>query len=119
MTWTIWLLRRPDVATGAPRTTTEFIGNIKAGYIIGLNLGLSLALNEQASISIGYDQSIVGRTQRNGEDLPGSVRVVLGTLLLGGSFRFNERTSLNVALGMGATRDTPDVSLMVRLPTTF
>jgi hypothetical protein len=111
------------VLTGAPepspQTTTEPIGEIEAGDIIGLNLGLGLALNEKAAISIGYDHSIVERTKQNGEDLPGSVRVMLGTLLLGGSYRFSERTSLNVALGMGVTRDTPDVSLMVRVPMSF
>lgn len=111
------------VLTGAPepnpQTTTEFIGDLKAGDIFGINLGLGLALNEKAAISIGYDQSVVGRTQQNGQDLPGAVRVVLGTLLLGGSYRFSERTSLNVALGMGVTRDTPDVSLMMRVPMSF
>ncbi|HEY4554902.1 MAG TPA: acetate kinase, partial [Lysobacter sp.] len=103
----------------APQTTTEPLGRIKAGDIVGLNLGVGLALNEKAAISIGYDQSFVGRTQQNGQDLPGSVRVTLGTLLLGGTYRFNERSSLNVALGMGVTRDTPDTSLMVRVPISF
>lgn len=111
------------VLSGAPEpnspTTTEFIGEIKAGDIVGLNLGLGLALNEKAAISIGYDQSFVGKTEQNGVDLPGSVRVVLGTLLLGGSYRFNDRMNLNVSLGMGVTRDTPDLSMMVRLPVSF
>jgi uncharacterized coiled-coil protein SlyX len=104
---------------GFPQTTTEPIGDIDAGDIIGFNLGMGLALNEKASISIGYDQNILGKTQRNGEDLPGSVRVILGTLVLGASYRFNDRVSLNVALGMGVTRDTPDMTLTARLPITF
>jgi len=104
---------------GFPQTTTEPIGDIDAGDIIGFNLGMGLALNEKASISIGYDQHIIGRTRRNGEDLPGSVRVILGTLVLGGSYRFNDRVSLNVALGVGVTRDTPDMTLTARVPITF
>ena len=104
---------------GFPQTTTEPIGDIDAGDIIGFNLGMGLALNEKASISIGYDQNIVGRTKRNGEDLPGSVRVILGTLVLGASYRFNDRVSLNVALGVGVTRDTPDMTLTARLPIAF
>ncbi|MFD0738114.1 acetate kinase [Lysobacter koreensis] len=111
------------VLSGAPPpfspTSTEFIGEVKAGDIIGFNVGLGLALNEKAAISIGYDQNLVGKTEQNGMDVPGSVRVILGTLLLGGSYRFNERVSLNVALGVGVTRDTPDVSLTVRVPITF
>ncbi|GAB6196836.1 acetate kinase [Lysobacter xanthus] len=104
---------------GQPQTTTDLIGDLKAGDIIGMNIGLGLALNEKAAISIGYDQSFVGKTESNGEELPGSVRVMLGTLLLGGSYRFNDRMSLNVSLGVGVTRDTPDTTLMVRLPITF
>ena len=104
---------------GFPQTTTEFIGEVELGNIIGFNVGAGLALNEKAAISIGYDQSIVGRTRWNGMDVPGTVRTILGTLVLGGSYRFSDRTSLNVALGVGVTRDTPDVSLNVRVPVTF
>ncbi|HEY4530486.1 MAG TPA: acetate kinase [Luteimonas sp.] len=104
---------------GFPQTTTEFIGEIDAGDIIGFNVGVGLALNERAAISIGYDHNIVQPSQQNGTDLPGSVRVVLGTLMLGGTYRISERTSLNIALGAGMTRDTPDVTLVARLPIRF
>lgn len=104
---------------GFPQSTTEFIGDIEAGDIIGMNVGVGLALNEKAAISLGYDQSIVGKTKQNGEDAPGAVRVILGTLVLGGSYRFSDRASLNVALGVGVTRDTPDTSLSVRVPISF
>lgn len=104
---------------GFPQTTTEPIGDLKAGDILGFNLGMGLALNEKAAISLGYDHSIVDVTKQNGQTLPGSVRVMLGTLLVGGSYRFNEHTSLNVSLGVGVTRDTPDTTLMVRMPVTF
>jgi uncharacterized coiled-coil protein SlyX len=104
---------------GHPQTTTEFLGTIDAGDIIGFNFGMGLALNERAAVSFGYDQSIVDRTKQNGEDAPGAVRVVLGTLVIGGSYRLSERVGLNVALGVGVTRDTPDVSLAVRVPVSF
>jgi hypothetical protein len=80
---------------------------------------MGLALNEKATISIGYDSSIVGKTKQNGEYVPGAVRVVLGTLVLGASYRFSEKRTLNVALGVGVTRDTPDVTLTVRMPFAF
>lgn len=104
---------------GFPQTTTEFIGDVDAGDIWGFNLGMGLALNEKAAISIGYDQSFVGKTQQNGQDAPGAVRVVLGTLVLGGTYRFNENATLNIALGVGVTRDTPDTTLTMRVPITF
>ena len=119
--------KRSDVSrtvlSGAPApfppTSTDLIGEVKPGDIIGFNVGMGLALNEKAAISIGYDQSIVGKTEQNGVDAPGAVRIILGTLLLGGSYRFSERTTLNVALGVGVTRDTPDISLTVRVPFAF
>jgi len=104
---------------GFPQTTTEYLGEIDAGDILGFNVGVGLALNERAAISIGYDHNIVARSRQNGSDLPGSVRVVLGTLLLGGTYRISDRTSVNIALGAGMTRDTPDVTLVARLPIRF
>nr|WP_295377607.1 acetate kinase [Pseudoxanthomonas sp.] len=97
----------------------ESLGDIEAGDIIGFNLGMGLALNEKAAISIGYDMNVVGKTQQNGQDVAGAVRVTLATLLLGGTYRFNDRVSLNVALGAGLTRDTPDVTFTARVPITF
>ena len=98
---------------------TEEIGDVQAGDVWGFNVGLGLALNEKASISLGYDQSIIGKIQQNGEDAPGAVRVTLGTLLLGGTYRYNDKVSLNVAVGVGVTRDTPDLTLTARVPISF
>lgn len=95
---------------------SEFIGDVDAGDIIGFNLGMGLSLNERFSLSLGYDQSFVGRTRQNGVALPGSARVVLGTLLIGGSYRFSDLHTVNFSLGIGVTRDTPDVTLTVRTP---
>ncbi len=112
-------LKRDNVSRTVLGGQTEELGEIDAGDIIGLNLGMGLALNEKASISIGYDHNVVDRTQQNGEDLPGSVRLNLGTLLLGGTYRYNDHVSLNVVVGAGLTRDTPDLSLTARVPITF
>lgn len=111
--------KRKNVSRTVLGGQREALGEVEAGDILGFNVGLGLALNEKAAISLGYDQSIVDRTRQNGKDAPGSVRVVLGTLLLGGSYRFNDKVSLNVALGVGVTRDTPDVSLTARVPISF
>lgn len=48
-----------------------------------------------ASISIGYDQSVIAPAKQNGQEAPGAVRLTLGTLLLGGTYRFNDKVSLN------------------------
>lgn len=95
---------------------TEQLGKVKLGDIADVSVGMGLSLNEKASISIGYDQSFVGATKQNNRRLPGSTKSVLGTLLIGGSWRFNEKRTLNFTLGVGVTRDTPDATMTVRVP---
>jgi hypothetical protein len=97
----------------------EFLGEIEPGDILGFNVGMGLSLNEKASFSIGYDQSIIGKTQQNGIEVPGAVRTTLGNLLLGISYRYNPTSTLNLSVGVGVTRDTPDVSFTLRTPITF
>lgn len=115
----LYNFERKNVSRRLLNNQTELLGDIRAGDIFGLNLGLGLALNEKAAISIGTEMNVVGRTKQNGDDVAGSVRVTLATLLLGGTYRFNEHVSLNVALGAGLTRDTPDYTLTARVPVTF
>ncbi|MDB5958948.1 MAG: acetate kinase [Massilia sp.] len=97
----------------------EPLGEVKPGDVIGFNFGMGLALNDKASLSLGYDHSTIARTRQNGVAVPGSVRTQLGTLLVGFSYRLNEKRTVNVAIGAGLTRDTPDVSLTIRVPTSF
>ncbi|WP_368563524.1 transporter [Pseudoxanthomonas sp. UTMC 1351] len=111
--------KRKDVSRTVIGGQEELLGEVQAGDIFGFNLGMGLALNEKAAISLGYDQSIVGKTKQNGQEVAGAVRMTLGTLLLGGTYRFSEKTSLNVALGVGVTRDTPDMTITARVPITF
>ena len=80
---------------------------------------MGLSLNEKASFTIGYDQSIIGKTQQNGIEVPGAARTTLGNLLLGISYRYNPASTLNLSVGVGVTRDTPDVSFTLRTPITF
>jgi hypothetical protein len=97
----------------------QTLGTLSPGVIFGFNFGMGIALNERSSFSLGYDHSSIGKTLQNGAVAPDSVRLQLGTLLFGLSYRLDERHTLNVSLGAGLTRDTPDVTLTVRLPTSF
>ncbi len=112
-------IKRDDVSRTVLGGEKEFLGEIKPGDIVGFNFGMGLGLNEKASFSLGYDHSSIGRTKQAGLPVPGSVRTQLGTLLLGFSYRLNERRSLSVSVGAGMTRDTPDVSLTLRMPTSW
>ncbi|MFL9999048.1 acetate kinase [Paraburkholderia sediminicola] len=97
----------------------ESLGHVQPGDIWGFNIGMGLALNEKASVSIGYDQSIILPTSQNGQTVTGSVRAILGTLLIGYSYRLSPKTTLNFSIGAGLTRDTPDLTLTLRVPMSF
>ena len=110
---------RKNVSRNVLLAGKQFLGDVKAGDIADISIGMGLSLNEKASISIGYDQAFVGRTTQDGHALPGSARATLGSLLIGGSYRFNDKETLNVTLGVGVTRDTPDTTITVRVPITL
>ncbi|MDB5895804.1 MAG: acetate kinase [Rhodoferax sp.] len=97
----------------------ENIGSVKPGDVIGLNFGMGLALNEKSTFSLGIDLSSIGKVKRDGLPLVGSVRTQLASLMLGYSYRLSPSTSLNISAAAGLTPDTPNLTLMVRLPITF
>lgn len=111
--------QRDNVSRNVLNGGQEFLGTVAPGGVIGFNFGMGLALNEKSSFSIGYDHSSVGPTKLNGELVSGSVRTTLATLLLGYSYRLSSQTTLNMSVGAGLTRDTPDVTLTLRLPMSF
>jgi hypothetical protein len=111
--------KRSNVSRTVLAGEQEFLGDIKPGDILGFNFGMGLAINEKASLSLGYDHSSIARTFQGGVPAPGSVRTQLGTLLVGYSYRLSNRYTVNVSVGAGLTRDTPDTTLSVRLPITF
>jgi hypothetical protein len=111
-------LKRSNVVRNTD-TGPEDLGTVQPGGVFGFNFGMGLGLNEKTSFSIGYDHASVGRTKQNGAPAADSVRVQLGTLLLGYNYQLSPQRSLSVSLGAGLTRDTPDISLTVRLPMTY
>lgn len=111
--------KRDDVMRLVRNGEREALGTLEPGNVIGFNFGMGLALNDKASLSLGYDHSTIARMHQNGVPVAGSVRTQLGTLLLGYSYRMSPKRSLNIAVGAGVTRDTPDVTLTLRVPMTF
>jgi hypothetical protein len=95
------------------------LGTVDPGDVIGYNFGMGLALNEKSSFSLGYDGASVGKTTISSQANNLSTRVQLGTLLLGYSQRMSPATSVGLTVGVGVTRDTPDVTLGLRVPMSF
>lgn len=112
----LYSVKRRDVVRQTAQGPELLPGTIQPGNIYGFNFGMGMAINERASFSIGYDHSSVGKTRLNGVAAPDTVRVQLGTLLLGLSWKLSPKRTLSLTLGAGVTRDTPDVTLTIRMP---
>jgi hypothetical protein len=99
-------------------------GDVEPGGILDLSAGMGLALNEKASFSIGYQHSVVYQTNQTSEIETGRAltrlgTIQLGTLRFGIAYRITEALNLNTTLGVGVTRDTPDLEVTIRLPYNF
>ena len=98
-------------------------GRISPGNVFDATFGMGLALNEKASFSIGYQHSVVGKPSQEGQaegvTLAPTSTLQLGTVRFGFSYRLTPTTNVNLTLGVGATRDAPDLELTLRLPMTF
>ncbi len=120
----------PAVFFGGVDYTYSFARNVGYGYghihpggILDLTLGMGLSLNSRASFSVGYQHSVVAQTTQaataTGRALARLGTLQLGTLRFGVTYQVNRRTLLNVTIGIGVTRDTPDLEATVRLPLTL
>jgi hypothetical protein len=96
-------------------------GYVKPGGILDLNIGMGLAINEKASFSVGYQHSVVSETDQT--DIPNGGYAIartgtlqLGTLRFGVSYQLSDKTVVNTTIGIGVTRDSPDLEATIRLP---
>jgi len=98
--------------------TSTRIGDVDPGDAIGLNFGLGFGINERSSFSLGYSHKHVFDSQVDGNTIDGST-LDIGELLLGYSFKYSPKTTLNLSVSIGATEDAQDASLNFRVPMTF
>ncbi len=99
-------------------------GTIEPGAIVDINLGMGLALNDDASFSIGYQHSIVGKTEQSqGANVTNLLaetgRLQIGTMRFGLAYRLAPKLNMNLSLGIGVTDDSPDFEATLRLPYRF
>jgi hypothetical protein len=98
-------------------------GRVDPGGILDLNIGMGLALNDRASFSVGYQHSVVDQTSQpvpaTGRALARTGTLQLGTLRFGVAYALTERLNLNTTIGIGVTRDSPDLEATIRLPYRF
>jgi hypothetical protein len=115
----LYSFSRDNVTVNFDDGSQRNLGTISPGGIFGFNFGVGLGLNDKMSLSLGYDQNSVEPTKIDGQTPPDAVRLQLGTLLVGFSYRRTPTSNINFTLGVGVTRDAPDVTLSLRYPMSF
>lgn len=103
------------------RTVGEaFIGRVDPGDAISANVGFGFALNPRFSYSLGYKHAYLMRTRT---EISGTTQFSntthVGSLNLGLSYRLTPRQSVNLGFEFGVTADSPDVSITLKIPTSF
>jgi hypothetical protein len=98
-------------------------GWVKPGDAFQYGAGVAFAVNERSSLSFSFTQRFVEATDLkytggNYASIVGSHGNV-ASLNIGSTFAFSQRASVIVNVGAGLTRDTPDFSLVTRIPFTF
>jgi hypothetical protein len=93
-------------------------GRIDPGDILGINLGMALALNLETSLNLGWEQQFSGITTFEGNKVPGSA-LRIGNFRVGVTHALTRDVALDVALGIGLTQDAPDVQATVAVPIRF
>ena len=99
------------------RKINDELGRIDPGDAFGLSFGMGMAINQDASFTLGYSHNSVSETRQDGTTLKGSQRLQVGSLLIGLSHRAGRNTSVALGLGVGVTQDAPNVQVSLRLPT--
>ncbi|MDH4080612.1 MAG: hypothetical protein OEU68_12435 [Nitrospira sp.] len=102
-----------------PRDVGNGIGRVDPGSGGNANLGIGLSLNEKLSLTLGYDHTIFSKpTSASNLLLTTAPQVThIGVLLIGGSYRWSDRSFINFVVGVGATREAPDLQVTLRVPT--
>lgn len=96
------------------------VGRVDPGDSIGAAIGFGFALNPKFSFSLGYRHSYIFPTESELNDtVERSDELQVGALLLGLSYRFDERWSVNGNFEFGVTGDAPDVRMVARIPLAF
>ncbi|MBX9635494.1 MAG: transporter, partial [Magnetospirillum sp.] len=93
------------------------VKTVDPGDAIRFGVGMGLALNEKVSFSIGYQHDWIMKTKTTFADAEvNSESLTVGSMTFGVNWQMSDTTALNVSVGVGVTRDAPDVRLMARLP---
>ncbi|MDA8231920.1 MAG: hypothetical protein M0006_11345 [Magnetospirillum sp.] len=97
---------------------THFITTVNPGGAVRFGMGMGVALNEKVSFLLGYQEDFISGTLinfGNGSSFTTS-SLSVGVLNVGMNWQTSKTSTFNINLGVGVTRDAPDVDLLVRMP---
>lgn len=94
-------------------------GDIQPGDAVSGSFGMSLALNDAASVSLGYSHSMVFKTKINDQVIPGAYNLQVGSLDVGYSYAFSDWAAVNLSVSAGLTSDAPDDRVIIRVPMSY
>ena len=104
-----------------PRNVGGQIGTVEPGNGANANIGLGISLNEKLTLSLGYDHTVFARPTSSSNLLltTAPTNTHVGVLLVGGGYRLSDRSFMSFVVGVGVTREAPDLQLTLRIPTAF
>lgn len=104
-------------------TTTAEPGRVAPGNAVTIGGGTAFALNARISMTFSFDESFIGSTRIRPAGAPW--QTVVGSsenaavLNVGLSYAKSRSVTIVTNLGIGVTKDAPNVDLSVTVPTTF
>ena len=104
-----------------PRNVGGQIGTVEPGNGANANVGLGISLNEKLTLSLGYDHTVFARPTSSSNLLltTAPTNTHVGILAIGGGYRLSDRSFISFVVGVGVTREAPDLQLTLRIPTAF
>lgn len=96
----------------------QYFGYIKLGNTFEYSVGLILALQEKLSINFALQERLSGPTYQNGRPLP-DTRINAISFNIGATYVIPPRMALDFVVGIGLSKDAPDVTVLVRTPIMF
>ena len=93
------------------------IGRVDPGDSISASVGVAFSVNPSASLSFGYKHNYIWGTTTEINDLTTETPTAhVGSLLIGGSYRISDSTSVNLTFEAGVTEEAPDIRVLLRVP---
>jgi hypothetical protein len=99
---------------GGPATPV----NLQPGESPAISFGIGFALNDQAALTLSYQQTYVFTAYSDGHPITGSA-YSYGTFDFGLGYQISQSTRLNLSVGIGTGQNTPAARVLFELPYKF